>query len=846
MTIRFIYPLFLLLLLAVPLLWFYPLRLRDLTLGVLRSLLLIGVIIALARPVVLWNAGSGYQVLILDESLSLTAQQRQRVGQLADRWVAQIEDPKKSAVVLLSQQQGAEQQPAEMRYAGIDVVRVNSTHNTSSLSAALAAAERQIPDGSTGAITVISDGLSTDRRWGATVQSLIRRGIAVNTADIAGDGRDVYPAALVVDSVVRAGQTARVTVQVVGRAKGIRVRLLDAQGRQLAISSAVDSEGRSSVPLDFEPSAAGFMMLRAEVLPVPGDTDTQNNSLEKTLAVQTPLRLLYVGERMQGGAQRLAELLGKGFNIEDGSSRDLRTMDLRDYDLAMIDDRTAARLPQTFQEQLAAAVRNEGLGLLFAGGKAAFGAGGYEGTTLAETLPVDIAQNTEKRDPSAALAIVIDTSGSMSGSRMDLAKQVARLAGRRLKAHDRIGIVEFYGNKRWALPLQSAANKISIDRAVGRMQPSGGTVLHPAIEEAFYGLKDIKTRYKHILIITDGGIESADFESLIQQIAQEHINVSTVLVGPQAHNQSLMDMAAWGRGRFYAASDRYSLPEVILKQPSTLKLPEYKTGVFQVTARGAEGWWGDVDRSKLPQLDGYAETRVRPGAEVVLEVSSSEHPVLATWHYGLGRVTALMTEPVGAGTARWSSWRDYGRVLARIAERTASDTTPFRFEIERNDGRVLLTARRYGKSVDSAPQAVILDSAGQRGARIEFRQLTTDRFVAELGVDPAIEFRAGATAIDATNRSLQPETFLVSEAAADIASESQVDPAASLDLRALAQATSGVVIDAARPADARFAASSGGSGRSLTSYNLWWYTLLLALLLYLAELIYRRWPRADA
>jgi Mg-chelatase subunit ChlD len=111
-------------------------------------------------------------------------------------------------------------------------------------------------------------------------------------------------------------------------------------------------------------------------------------------------------------------------------------------------------VPEAFQQHLADAVTHQGLGLVFSGGKSAFGTGGYDTTPVAKIVPVEFVQRTEKRDPSTALAIIIDTSGSMTGSRIELAKQVARLAVRRLKAHDRIGIVEFYGNKHWALPLQ--------------------------------------------------------------------------------------------------------------------------------------------------------------------------------------------------------------------------------------------------------------------------------------------------------------------------------------------------------------------------------------------------------
>ena len=52
-----------------------------------------------------------------------------------------------------------------------------------------------------------------------------------------------------------------------------------------------------------------------------------------------------------------------------------------------------------------------------------------------------------------------------AGPRIDLAKEVARLAIQRLQPHDKVGIVEFYGAKRWAARIQSAANRIDIASA---------------------------------------------------------------------------------------------------------------------------------------------------------------------------------------------------------------------------------------------------------------------------------------------------------------------------------------------------------------------------------------------
>ena len=217
--------------------------------------------------------------------------------------------------------------------------------------------------------------------------------------------------------------------------------------------------------------------------------------------------------------------------------------------------------------------------MFYAGGKGVFGTGGYFDTPVASILPVEMIQKEEKRDPSTTLVVIIDTSGSMSGERVQLAKECARLAIRRLLPHDKVGIVEFYGTKQWAAPIQSAANAIDIQRAINRMDAGGGTVILPAIEEAFYAMQNVQTRYKHVLVLTDGGVESGDFESLMRRMAAKGINVSTVLVGSDAHSEFLVNLANWGKGHFYSASSRFNIPEVLLKQPSTSKIPPYRPGV---------------------------------------------------------------------------------------------------------------------------------------------------------------------------------------------------------------------------------------------------------------------------
>jgi Ca-activated chloride channel family protein len=303
-------------------------------------------------------------------------------------------------------------------------------------------------------------------------------------------------------------------------------------------------------------------------------------------------------------------------------------------------------------------------------------------------------------------------------------------------------------------------------------------------------------------------------------------------VGALTTSSLMEDLSVWGQGQYYQVIDSYGLPEVVLKQPSTMKLPAYKNGLFAVSVRGGGGWWGHIDRRAVPELSGYVETTARPGAEVLMEIKANGHPLLATWQYGLGRVTAFMTEPIGDGTANWQNWREYGRLLGRVATRTADSGRAFQFAIEREHNHVRLTARQLTPAPGIVPQAYVVGSDGRRGARVQLHSLTPGLFAGEIPAPASEAVRVEAEGVNVTGeRGFQPVTRLVSVAHEDTAPELQVDPESALDLAALSSVTSSTGI----------AFSEQPTGKSLDLTRLWPYCLLLALLLYLGELTYRRY-----
>ena len=849
MELSFLQPVMALLFLAVPLIWFLPSRPRPVH-GAIRSLVLALAILALMQPVLIRSAVEQHHAIVLDQSASLQREDRQSAVDVAGDLLARLDASQSATVVQVG---GSERAALDA-----DILWVRATASstlderasaigvgTSPLGDALELAAQSIPSGLSGSVMLISDGRSTDRHWGRALGQILDRGIPVHTVQVRPHG-DPFLANLRTTRA-RPGESVRVSVEVIGSGAGFEVDLRSHDGT-LGSAGPFDCEFRCPVEIEFETEQPGFLDVIAELhTPSGADTDLANNLIGGVVAVQDPLRVLYAGDRQRGALDQLGELLGIGFDLTAATPDDLAAgFDFAGYDIVMLDDAPAATFGEAIQRELALAVQDDGVGLLASGGGAAFADGGYHGTPVADILPVEITGEEEKIDPSVGLAIIIDTSGSMAGTRIELAKQIARIAVRRLQPHDRIGIVEFYGAKHWAVPMQPASNKIEIDRAIGRMKAIGGTVLYPAIQEAYYGLKNVNTRYKHILLITDAGVEDSNYERMVRRISRDSINVSTILAGHGGHNLIMSDIANWGQGRFYSVGDQFSLVELILKQPSTRKPPRYKRGTFNVTALGGHGWWGGAD-PLVPELLGYAEVEPREGAETLLQESAGKDPILASWHYGLGRVTALMTEPVGEGTSRWRDWPDYGSFLGRLLARTAADNPPFRLSIERRRHRLELTAVRTNHDVELLPRAEVVDARGAplTSPSIEFKENAPGLFEAEFVLPTWETARVEVTtSLTPANRRVQR---IALPPASDISNETQVDPAAALDLERLAQRTAGLhlaSVDSTPPSGPIGEWLAGNQGElSFVVTRLWPLLLLLALAAYLGELLYRRWPR---
>ena len=202
------------------------------------------------------------------------------------------------------------------------------------------------------------------------------------------------------------------------------------------------------------------------------------------------------------------------------------------------------------------------------GGEESFGLGGYYRTPIEEALPVTMEVKQKIEIPSLAVVLSIDRSGSMAMStdekvtKLDLAKEAAHLVIDLLDERNEVGVMSWDTEFIWDFPVKAARDKGAAHHAVATIKAGGGTDGYPALKEAYAVLFDRPALLKHVIFLSDGQMTRGDFAGLLRRMSKDKITISTVAIGKDADVQLMVDIAKWGRGRFYYTEDSQTIPRI--------------------------------------------------------------------------------------------------------------------------------------------------------------------------------------------------------------------------------------------------------------------------------------------
>jgi Ca-activated chloride channel family protein len=402
-----------------------------------------------------------------------------------------------------------------------------------------------------------------------------------------------------------------------------------------------------------------------------------NNRVACTLTVGGKPRVLLLHETPRDMRLFRRALEEQGFSVEvrpnqgvPGSLEDMLAFDAMILASVPATDMTAFQMDLIKQY-----VIDFGGGLIMMGSNNSFGLGGYYKTPVEEVLPLTSRYEKEKEQPSVAMALVIDKSGSMGGAPIDLARQAAKATVELLGPRDQMGVVGFDSQAYVVSEMRSAGDVSAVCDAIDTLAAGGGTNMYPGMQTAYDMLMTTSAKIKHVIVLSDGRSQGGDHQGMAQQMADAGMTLSTIALG-QADRALLSSLAEIGRGRYYETSDPSTIPKIFTKETVETSRSATKEDLFSLVQTADHPVLTGFDEAELPMILGYVMTRMKPATQLLL-ASDSGDPILAVSRYGLGAGMAYTSDLTDQWGTQWLSWKRcgqfWGQALRHVLRRQSTE-----------------------------------------------------------------------------------------------------------------------------------------------------------------------------
>jgi uncharacterized membrane protein len=703
--IDFQYPWMLVLLVLIPISWWIgarslaglgPVR-RALAL-VLRSLVLLLVIAALAGVQWIWTSERQTVIFLLDQSDSIPVAKRQLMLRYAIESVKKFRRTSnnrndRAGLIVFGREASIEIPPLDENLPPLTQPEsyLGKTDATN-IEGALKLAAASFLEDSAKRIVILTDGNQTLGSAEVTAKRLAQTGIGIDVVPVRLDSStEVLVEKIDVPGYVRQGQTVEARV-VINRYQEPgtepteiegRLRVVRRIGNQL--ETLVDSpytldRDINVIPIPHRIEETAGYTYEAEFTTKDREADTiaQNNRATAFTYARGRGRVMLIEDANNpGNYDTMIEALRRNdIDVDLRNTTNLFTslVELQTYDsvvLAGVPRSSGENMSQIVSitdeqvEMLVQSAQQFGMGILMLGGPEAFGAGGWNNTKLEAAMPVDFSIKNTKIEAVGALAMVMHASEMAEGNYWQ--KMVGKAALEALGPQDYCGVVQYdmQGDK-WLWGTQSQGlskvgeNRSMMKSRMARMTPGDMPDFDSSLKLAIASLKKVNASVKHMIIISDGDPTPAS-SGVLNDFSNNKIKISTVAVG--AHGTvgtaELKRIANRTGGNYYEVTNAGALPKIFMREARRVSRPlvyEPEGGVLPMNQLPGHEVMSGIN-GPLPILRGFVLTQRKdsPLVEVPLLSPKPGEPdtasLLATWTYGLGR-TAVFTTDAGK---RWAT-----------------------------------------------------------------------------------------------------------------------------------------------------------------------------------------------
>ncbi len=188
-------------------------------------------------------------------------------------------------------------------------------------------------------------------------------------------------------------------------------------------------------------------------------------------------------------------------------------------------------------------------------------------------IDLTAAKNKKTKRSPLNLSVVLDRSGSMSGAKIEQARQAACGLVDQLAPGDIFSLVTYSSGVEVLVPAQPVEDKESLKRAISRIRADGNTALYAGVEKGADELERYFSRKKinRIILLSDGlanvGPSSTrDLRGLGHRLAARGMSVTTIGLGDDYNEDLMAGLAEASDANYYYVKDTEKLPDIFAKE----------------------------------------------------------------------------------------------------------------------------------------------------------------------------------------------------------------------------------------------------------------------------------------
>lgn len=791
----FLSPWYLLILLTLPVLWYFSYRslaglgnFRRIAAIVFRSIIVLMVVVALAEIQIVRKSDTLTVTYLLDQSASIPAAWRTRIIEYYNSSVEKFrgEFPRdKAGAIVFGKTAEVEIPPFDETVPMPSVLESRLDPQHTNLESALRLAQATFPHDSAKRIVIVTDGNENIGDALTQARSAAEDGVSIDVVPIRSvSAGDVAVEKVTIPTDVRKGQPFDVRVVVnnsvpsqdgdTGQVSG-KIRVLRRTGRfeeLLAESEVALEPGKRVFDIREEITQPEFYTYEAQFVPddPSEDSRSQNNRASAFTHVRGSGQVLLIEDHENTGEfDFLVERL-RSENIEvdvrpSGPTEPFSGLpELQSFDTVILANVPREQFSDAQLKSLVMNTKELGAGLIMAGGPNSFGAGGWANTEIEEAMPVEFQIKNATVVPVGALVMMMHASEMAQGNYWQ--KVVGREALKALGTQDYAGLVHWEITEKWLWGgsqglIRVGRNKNTMLARIDRMVPGD----MPAFEGAMTMANDAFLRctdaaVKHMIIISDGD-PTQPSTGIMNALVNQGVKISTVAIGSHGPAESalLQRIATRTGGKYYAVRNPRLLPKIYQREARRVARPlihESERGFAPYITFDHEMIKGIGD--SIPPITGYVLTTRKDHPTVEVALVSPEpakddryNTILAGWQYGVGKSVAFTTDAGKRWATDWTAWENYNKLFSQIVRwsmRPVGDQGKFTVSTDLKDGKVRVVVTALDKEdqflnfLDIGSNVVGPDMEPRS---LQMRQVAPGRYVGEYDAHDAGSYLVNLT-----------------------------------------------------------------------------------------------------